>query len=197
MTDREKEIWDDEFAIIGGDLVKWNLNVIPWMEQRGTGYKRYAHAYAKTKGWVYDKTTHSYQPEKPLTTEEYLRVMQRLADKEIRKWLKKDTRKIAQSGRGINRPLRIVPTKVRNVLVYWERTSGNDNGIMVVWDCRTEKMIQHVWKNVPEELYRRLFDEDGRKVLNDVFTIYRGQEISPFECVDLLQNLEQGLVGAG
>jgi len=61
------DIWQEEFDAIESNatgsasfVLRWNQNVIPWMEYRGNEYKRVAHAYALKKGLEFDKAKHAY-----------------------------------------------------------------------------------------------------------------------------------------
>ena len=52
-------VWDAEFAAIG-TVEQWNVNVIPWMKDRGDEYKRHAHAEAKRRGYQFDRDKMEY-----------------------------------------------------------------------------------------------------------------------------------------
>lgn len=60
-------VWKEEFSCLENNsqteeefLYLWNKNVIPWMEERGIEYKRFAHTYAIKRGFSFDVAKHAY-----------------------------------------------------------------------------------------------------------------------------------------
>jgi hypothetical protein len=178
----DEVFWREEFAIIDGRLSLWNLNVIPFMGQRGEEYKKFAHAEAKRLGWRYNKALHAY--EAALTDEEYAVTMSELARQELRRWLK-------------GRRTGMVPTHVKGVLACWDISQVNDTGLLILRDRRTGTMIQKAWNDVPRELYDRLFTRQAGTALAQILTIFAGQELDGLDVMRLIHDRETDIAHVG
>lgn len=193
MTD--EELWREEFRIIGDNLALWNQNVIPWMEQRGDAYKRAAHAEAKRKHWRYSKGLHAYIDS--VMPEERARVERRLWETEITRWLRRaqNMKHIAQHGWSKNKgDSGLVPTQVEGVFAYFEHENEcTDKGYLMILDARHSEVQRHIWELMPKWLFDRLFAPGAARSLNDIYTIYAGQEITAKQFVEHLHAIETGL----
>ncbi len=164
---KDTDLWAEEFKLCS-KLDLFNSNCVQWAlgTPRFAGapvatkeYKAAVHTEARRRGYKWNATSKSYEMIL-VAPDDYQRSILELARKHKHERI-----------RG-----KMLSTRIAKVTAYWECSSADETGILVIQDGR-KSFVEHVWDGVPEELYHRLFAHDAKDTLTQILTMFKGREM--------------------
>lgn len=149
-------------------LERFNDWALPTARELRGGFARLVATEAIKRGYRYfgDKDTGLYVD---LTPEDYQMVIAELENRERKESMKRLWKQVRK-------------TRIPMVMAAWEEwvyksSAAESLGVMVIQDFRQRKDNDFLYEfdQVPETIYKRLFQSDAKDALKQIYTIFAGQ----------------------